>query len=249
LIGALGVVGVIVFASRTGGAQPPTSGSSLEFNVPAGDGSKITAVVVGYFVPGEKAPAFAFEVPRSQVVMPRAGVMRVPLIVSKLPPGQTYEVRLRTVVGRQRSAWSESSGTFKVPEDGGAPATTAAVPEASTKRSKEKPTPRKTSGRSAVTELKNNPELGGRLGKQFPGVDLGEAATGFRTVRDLGATLFVAANLKIPFQDLKRLTADKGNSDLRRAIATLKPDVDASAETQRALKQSRQAFRVSKKRK
>ena len=174
----------------------------------------------------------------------------MPLIVAKLPAGQTYEVRLRTLSKRQRSGWSEPSGRFTVPEDGGAPATAVGVPEASAKRPPDRPAAAKApkaGGRSALNELKNNPELSAKLSKQFPGVDPTAAAAGFRTVRDLGAAPFLASNLDVPFPELKKLTADAGNRDFAKAIATLKPGVNAKAEEQKAIKQSRQTFRAPAK--
>ena len=156
----------------------------------------------------------------------------------------------RTLSKRQRSGWSEPSGRFTVPEDGGAPATAVGVPEASAKRPPDRPAAAKApkaGGRSALNELKNNPELSAKLSKQFPGVDPTAAAAGFRTVRDLGAALFLASNLDVPFPELKKLTADAGNRDFAKAIATLKPGVNAKAEEQKAIKQSRQTFRAPAK--
>ena len=246
----MGLIALLVLVSSSGQAQSPQStspGRWLEFDV--AKNAALTAVVVGYFVPGQVDPVFSFEVPRAKLESPRAGVLRVPLIVAKLPAGQSYEVRLRTVNRRQRSGWSEPSGHFTVPEDGGAPDVAIAVPDAPPKRAEDRTPPtRKTGGRSAVNELKDNPELNAKLSKQFPGIDPAKAAEGFRTVRDLGVALFLAANLKIPFEEVKRLTADAGNRDFIGAITKLKPGVDARAEEQRALKESRQALRAPTKR-
>ena len=52
----------------------------------------------------------------------------------------------------------------------------------------------------------------------------------------------LASNLDVPFPELKKLTADAGNRDFAKAIATLKPGVNAKAEEQKAIKQSRQTF-------
>jgi hypothetical protein len=246
VVGSLAFFCLVVAMAGSGAAQSSPPGRWLEFDVAGG--ANITGVVVGYFVPGQREPAFSFEVPRSKLESPRAGVLRVPLIVSKLPPGQSYEVRLRVLSRRQRSGWSESSGQFTVPDDGGAPASPiVATPVPASKRSPNQTAPRNAGGRSALNELKNNPELGAKLSKQFPGIDPTKAAEGFRTVRDLGVALFIASNLKVPFEDVKKLTADAGSRDFIKAIAKVKPDVDARAEEQRATRQSRQLMRAPAK--
>ena len=240
---ALLLVSLIGCTSMEGGTQEKPQGSWLEFDVPPQEAPRITGFVVGYFVPGNEAPAFSFDVVRAQVQSPKPGVMRIPLIVSKLPAGQEYEIRLRTVAKGRRSDWSAPSAKITVPEDGGASIAIAAVPENPAKRTANA-APRRAPRRSAAADLEKNPELAVKLGKQFPDVKLADAATGFLTARDLGAALFVAENLELPFNDVKRLTADAGNRDLKKAIAQLKPGVNAAAEAQRALKQSRQLLRV-----
>jgi hypothetical protein len=249
-LGAVAILLANVAPSKTAGAQSATSATTrpqLEFNVSPEEEKGITGFVVGYFLPGQPTPVYTFPVDRSQIETPKPGVMRIPLIVGKLPPGQVYEVKLKTQSRRARSEWSAASGQFTVPADGGAPPLRPAAAPA--KRSNANASRTKASARSAVTELKNNPEMASALSKRFPDIELSEAATGFTTVRDLATALFVASNLKVPFADVKRLTAGAGNRDVKKAIAELKPDADARAEEQKALKASRQTIRpVNKKR-
>lgn len=246
-VAAVAAGGAFLLMSGDGGAQSTTAPSGptqpaprfLEFDMP-GEASAITAFIVGYFVPGEKVPAFAFEVPRSGVEPTTPGSVRIPVIVGSLPAGQTYIIRLRTVAGGRQSAWSAPSGSFTVPPNAGS---SLGKPVAATAdRPGDERARRERPARSAVSALERDPELKKRLAKEFPDVDLVKAATGFRTVPDLATALFAASNLKVPFAEIKKLTAEAGNRNFQKAIAKLKPGADARAEARRARNQARQTL-------
>lgn len=254
-ITAAAVAYAVLLMTGADGAQsassPPATVQSgetpkfLEFDIP-GDTSAVTAFIVGYFAPGEKVPAFSFEVPRSRVESPKPGSMRVPLIVGPLPAGQTYTIRLRTVAGGSQSSWSGPSGSFTVPANPVSPVGNPIPAPADTPGAERALRPERTR-KTAAAELEQDPELKKRLVKEFPGIDLVSAATGFRTVPDLATALFAAGNLKIPFAEIKKLTAEAGNRDVRKAIAKLKPGVDARAEARRARAQARAVIQKSRK--
>ena len=244
-IGVVGVVCAVALMSRSGGAQSTTAPAApvtapsqqfLEFDMP-GDTSGVTAFIVGYFAPGERGPAFSFEVPRARVESRKPGSMRIPLIVGPLPAGQTYTIRLRTVAGGRQSAWSAPSGSFTVPSN---VTSEVGIPVPSAGRSA---AARPRAARTALSELEKDPALVKRLSAEFPDLDLTKAAAGYRSVRDLAADLFAAGNLNVPFADLKKLTADAGNRNLERAIASLKPRANARAEARRARGQARTLLR------
>jgi hypothetical protein len=223
---------VALAVAWTGRAESPTlQGKWLEFDLP--DDPSITGVVVGYFASGEKAPAFSFEVPRSRIEKSASGSMRIPLVVGTLPAGQTYTIRLRTIAGGRRSPWSEPSGSFVVPAD---PVDPVGVPVAANDRPRRPP-------QSAVSALEHDAESRKRLSNKFPKIDVMDAATGYRTIRDLATDLFAADNLEVPFAELKKLTAGAGNRNLAKAITVLKPKADAKREARRALSQARSLLR------
>jgi hypothetical protein len=233
---ALGVACALAAASGIGGAQAPATGRWVEFEV-TNEPSAITGFAVGYFIPGKSDPAFVFRVPRARAQLSRPGVMRFSLIQGALPAGGTFLIRIQTLMGPRSSEWSAASEPFTV---------SAAEAQAGAAIVAEEPSPARAraegSGRAAATVLAKDPALRARLSRVFPDHDLAKAAVGFRTVRDLVAALHVASNLKIRFDELKRLTADAGNRDLQNAIAQLRPDVDARAEARRAQSQSRQTL-------
>jgi hypothetical protein len=232
ILACLGVAVVSIGQTES----PNLQGKWLEFDLP--DDPSITGVIVGYFASGERVPAFSFEVPRSRIEKSAGGSMRIPLVVGTLPAGQTYTIRLRTIAGARRSPWSEPSGTFVVPTEAVNP---IGVPIAANDRPGRPP-------RSAVTALEQDPESAKRLSAKFPNVDLSEAAKGYRTLLDLAADLFAADSLKVPFGDIKKLTAGAGNRNLQQAIATLKPKANAKAEVRRARDEARRLLRDPKAR-
>jgi hypothetical protein len=84
-----------------------------------------------------------------------------------------------------------------------------------------------------------NPKLQARLQAMLPpGMTLEEAAAGYRNQGQFVASLHVANNLGIPFEDLKFQMVDQ-QASLGQAIQTLKPQADATMEVQRAETQTR----------
>jgi hypothetical protein len=235
-LAVLGLACALAAISGIGGAQAPETGRLVEFEV-TNEPSTITGFVVGYFVPGKSEPAFEFRVPRARAQLSRPGIMRFSLIQGALPAGSTFVVRIQTVMGAKSSEWSAPSEPFTVSE-----AEALASAKGIAHEPSRQPTRAATAARSAATQLDGDPALRGRLSKLFPDQDLAKAAVGFRTVRDLVAALHVASNLKIKFEEIKRLTADAGNRNLQKAIAQLRPDVDARAEARRAQRQSREVL-------
>jgi hypothetical protein len=206
----------------------------LEFDLPD-DATAITAFEVGYFRAGQSDPVYTFEVPRSQVQSTSERTVRVRLSLGDLSPGERFELRVRSIGGERRGSWSDPSGELVVPD----PAPARPKPE------KRPRTPR--AARTAQTELDADPALKHRLTAAFPGVELSKAAVGYQSVRDLAAALYAASNLKIPFKDVRRLTVDE-RWNLRKAIVTLRPQVDAKAESRKALSQSLQLVKGTSER-
>jgi len=235
-ISALGLTCALAAVSGVGGAQAPAAGRWVEFEV-TNEPSTIAGFVMGYFVPGKSEPAFVFRVPRARAQSPRPGIMRFSLIQGPLPAGGTFVARIQTVVGSRSSEWSAASEPFTVSAEEAKTNAKGIADEPSAQR-----TGAATGRRSAVTQLDRDPALRDKLSGLFPDHNLAKAAVGFRTIRDLVAALYTASNLKIKFEEIKRLTADAGNRDLPKAIAQLRPDVNAKAEARRAQRQSRQAL-------
>jgi len=74
------------------------------------------------------------------------------------------------------------------------------------------------------------------------GMSMQEACTGFKSVDECLATLHVAQNLSIPFDNLK--TRVTRGASLGAALKQLKPGVDVKAETRRAAQQAQLDTRV-----
>jgi len=75
--------------------------------------------------------------------------------------------------------------------------------------------------------------LAGNLAKRLPpGTDVRVAATGFRNLGDFVAAVHASSNLQVPFADLKSRMMNGGT--LHTAIASLRPNLDASIEARRA---------------
>jgi hypothetical protein len=235
-LAVLGLACALAAVSGIGGAQAPETGRWVEFEVTNGP-STITGFVVGYFVPGKSEPAFEFRVPRARAQLSRPGIMRFSLIQGALPAGSTFVVRIQTVMGPKSSEWSAPSEPFTVSAADAVAGANAPPAEPPGGRARGP-----AAARSAAGDLDRDPALRARLSKLFPDQDLAKAAVGFRAVRDLVAALHVASNLKIKFEEIKRLTADAGNRNLQKAIARLRPDVDAKAEARRAQRQSREVL-------
>jgi len=85
--------------------------------------------------------------------------------------------------------------------------------------------------------LVQNEKLSSRLAAKLPGMDLQQAAGGFKNLGEFVSAVHVSNNLGISFPVLKSLRIGNGDS-LSDAIRALKPDVDATAEARRAQKQA-----------
>lgn len=239
-LAAVGLMCVVTSASRIGGAQTPDGGRWIEFDVKE-QGSAINGFVVGYFGPGKSEPAFVFRVPSARAQPTRRGVVRLPLINGAVPAGGTFVMRIQTVVGRMQSEWSEPSPSFTVSASE-AQAAAKVTPEKTSRKTSRSQTPGTRSGGSAADALDRNPALRDRLSALFPGRNLAQDAVGFREVRDLVAALNAATNLKIPFEEIKRLTAGAGSLNLEKAIAQLRPGADGKAAARRAQRQARRTL-------
>ena len=229
------------WVERAVGQSPASPNQStpvrwLIFDLPAA-AAAITGFEVGYFRINDPIPAQTFDVPRSQVETVGANRVRLGLTPPKLPADQRFIVRVRSIAGDRRGYWSEHAGILVGPEF-----TSAAPPPRSTSNARVRRPPGAV--RTAQSDLESDPALRARLAAAFPRVDLAKAAVGYRTVRDLATVLYAASNLGIPFDELRRLTADE-RWNLRKAIATLRPRVDARAEARKAQSQSLELVRGS----
>ena len=109
------------------------------------------------------------------------------------------------------------------------------------------PTPDVTAGAPQVGDtavaapnVPKNPTLQARLQAMLPpGMTLEEAAAGYKNQGQFIASLHVASNLGIPFEDLKFQMVEQ-QASLGQAIQTLKPQADPTLELQRAETQVRQ---------
>jgi hypothetical protein len=248
VLGTKGLLCVLALSALQGGLVEGAVGQSpafpnqstpvrwLVFDLPAG-APAITGFEVGYFRINDPMPAQTFDVPRSEVQTAGANRMRLGLTPPKFPADQLFIVRVRSIAGDRRGYWSEHAGILVGPEF-----TPAAPPSRSTSNAK----PRRPPGaaRTAQSELDADPALKARLTAAFPAVDFTKAAAGYKSVVNLGADLYAASNLKISFNDVRRLTVDQ-RWNLRKAISTLRPRVDARAESRKALSQSRELVRGS----
>jgi hypothetical protein len=98
--------------------------------------------------------------------------------------------------------------------------------------------------------LERNPQLSSRLEQLLPsGMNLTDAAAGFRNRGQFIAALHVSKNLDLPFQDVKaRMTGDNRMS-LGEAVHDLRPDIaedQAKAEAKRAEAQGKAAENQAK---
>jgi hypothetical protein len=95
--------------------------------------------------------------------------------------------------------------------------------------------PDKGSSLTISQRIDRNPQLASRLQALLPaGMTLDQAAAGFKNQGQFIAALHVAHNLDIPFTDLKTDMTGPNHDSLGKAIHTLKPTVDATAEVKRA---------------
>lgn len=98
-----------------------------------------------------------------------------------------------------------------------------------------------TASGEAMTKILARPDskLVAKLQAMLPtGTNMQDAATGFKSLGRFVAAVHVANNLGISFDDLKKAMMGPPAESLGKAIHTLKPDVDAKAETKKANKQA-----------
>jgi hypothetical protein len=131
----------------------------------------------------------------------------------------------------------------KVGHPGGGPGTTSTThghsgkaPTTPPGQAKHATTPTTTTLPAAMPK---NPKLAAKLQGLLPaGMTIEQAADGFKNQGQFIAALHVSNNLGIPFQDLKTGMVTDGMS-LGASIQALKPNADATAETERATEQAR----------
>jgi hypothetical protein len=102
--------------------------------------------------------------------------------------------------------------------------------------------------RTPYEELTHNPRLADKVQSLLPsGADLKQATTQFNYLDEFLAAVHVSNNLSIPLDQLKAKMRDSSFGQLRKAVETLKPDVDAKAEVNKAKDQGKQDVKDSKK--
>jgi hypothetical protein len=90
----------------------------------------------------------------------------------------------------------------------------------------------------APASLPSNPRLVAKIQSLLPaGMAADQAAFGFRTQMQFVSAVFAARNLDIPFGELKTRLLTHGMS-LDQSIHALRPGVDATVESDRALRQA-----------
>lgn len=103
-------------------------------------------------------------------------------------------------------------------------------------------------GMTVTQHLTKNTKLASKLQSLLPpNTDLTKAADGFKNLGRFVAAVHVANNLGISFDDLKKAMMGPPTESLGKAIHTLKPDVDAKAETKKADKQAKDDIEESEK--
>lgn len=95
-------------------------------------------------------------------------------------------------------------------------------------------------GRQSPSDvLSHNTRLSSNLEKILPnGMTAEQACSGFKNLGQCVAAAHVSHNLDIPFEQLKAKMTGTGSESLGKAIADLKPDVDAKSEAKKAQKQA-----------
>ncbi len=98
-----------------------------------------------------------------------------------------------------------------------------------------------TASGEAMTKILARPDskLVAKLQAMLPtGTNIQDAAMGFKSLGRFVGAVHVANNLGISFDDLKKAMMGPPAESLGKAIHTLKPDVDAKAETKKGNKQA-----------
>ncbi|TXT39818.1 MAG: hypothetical protein FD135_1923 [Comamonadaceae bacterium] len=94
-----------------------------------------------------------------------------------------------------------------------------------------------TTGKTVAQQLENRTKLSAKLGQLLPaGTDMQAAAEGFKNLGQFVATVHVSKNLGIAFSDLKAKMME--GASLGAAIKALRPEVKATTEEKKALRQA-----------
>lgn len=94
-------------------------------------------------------------------------------------------------------------------------------------------------GKTVAQQLENREQLSARLSQLLPaGTDLHAAAEGFKNMGQFVAAVHVSQNLGIAFSDLKTRMVD--GASLGAAIKALRPEINATVEAKKALRQANQ---------
>ena len=227
--------------------------------------------VVGYFADQSAAdPAFSYTVSGRDAAVVRPGVVRLPLHKWS-GTAASMIVRVRTVTSGGQSSWSPPSIVLTAQDVAALdpiPAPSAEAPagagkagsadEAEGKKRKEKdpkepkpadaePGPRASARiEKAERQFAQNPGLKEALEKQFPKVHVAETFDGYQNLTNYVAALYASQSLNIPFQELKPYTTGR-KSGLESAIAKLRPNTDAAAESLKATREARRLMKETKR--
>jgi len=87
--------------------------------------------------------------------------------------------------------------------------------------------------------LAKQPQLSAKLGTLLPGMNVSQAATGFKNLGAFVSAVHVSHNLGIPFLSLKSRLTGPNPQSLGQAIQALKPNAKVESEVQRARIQTR----------
>ena len=122
----------------------------------------------------------------------------------------------------------------------GGPHTTAKAPKASTHGPSAHPTGTAGAPLTPVQQkLLRNTNLATKVQSQLPaGMTVQDASLGFRNLGQFVAAVNVSNNLGIPFAELKSRMTGANPMSLGQAIHTLRPTVDAKAESRTAQRQA-----------
>ena len=142
-------------------------------------------------------------------------------------------------IGTKFSQWARSMEPQNVVEGPGLPPEEA-VPASETTTAARTPAPKQLRLVSALPRVSPDaPELLGRLQPLLNrGADMTIAAEGFRDAETFAAVAHAARNTEVPFMVLKHQVVNK-RKPLDKAIAELKPTVNAPIEANRAKAEAR----------
>jgi len=196
---------------------------------------------VGYFRDRKNTPDWIVDFVDSLPAADSRGEVTLELPKSRLIPGSSYMIRLKTLGTQAESRWSGPTARFAIQASGVLvrevePMSAARSDRARTNSPKRAAPPRPS---RILQELARDPALATRLAPLLPkGIDLAEATSGFRRVRDFAAAAQAALNLSVDFKELKRRLLGPPAIKLSDALRILAPAADAKAESRKALQQA-----------